>query len=636
MCLRSFFFICFCLTSAVLAEPLLSEVTVSGNDHVETAKILEVVSSRPGREPSEATVRRDLQAIYGLGYFTDVRQKITAGKDGGLHLEFTVQENPLIDRVEFVGAERVSPEELASRMESGPGQVLNFTTVANDRAVLESYYTTDLGWVSPEPHVSSVSFEGGVLTLHLQETFRVEDVVLEGVSFVDKDPLESALKNQVGKPAKASDLDAGSERITAAYEDAGYVLSGISHRIDKETGTLVYEVKEVSIEEVRVVGNAHNRTSSILRRLRTKPGQPLSPQRLRRDMRTLQASGLFRDVNPDFQAGEKEGSQILVLDVEEEKARAFVIGAGYQSGEGSSTSGLSGQISLSDQSLAGTGRAGSLSWARGEYMSTLSGSISDPAINDNGDGVGLTVYKTRYSDLQQSADADGNIPLYRDQRTGAVMNYQRPLSDQTSVSAAVRYEDITISQEADSPGTVSGVGQGVLSSLTVGATYDSTDDPASPTMGTQGSLTVTGGAGAFSYTRMQGQAHKTVPLGEKSALLLAAQAGVIEGYAPASELFSAGGPNFMRAYDAADFYGDRIVYGMAEYRFPLTGYLPIKGAVFAELGNAWYEDQPSKLAASSGLGLRIAVPKLGLGNLQVNYAWGREGGRFSLGVGRSF
>lgn len=269
-------------------------------------------------------------------------------------------------------------------------------------------------------------------------------------------------------------------------------------------------------------------------------------------------------------------------------------------------------------------------------MSTLSGSISDPAINDNGDGVGLTVYKTRYSDLQQSADADGNIPLYRDQRTGAVMNYQRPLSDQTSVSAAVRYEDITISQEADSPGTVSGVGQGVLSSLTVGATYDSTDDPASPTMGTQGSLTVTGGAGAFGYTRMQGQAHKIVPLGEKSALLLAAQAGVIEGYAPASELFSAGGPNFMRAYDAATFYGDRIVYGMAEYRFPLTGYLPIKGAVFAELGSAWYEDQSSKLAASSGLGLRIAVPKLGLGNLQVNYAWGREGGRFSLGVGRSF
>ena len=636
MFVRSFILVFLCLASAVTAEPLLSEITVVGNDQIETAKILSVVSSRPGREPSEASVRRDLQAIYGLGFFTDVRQRITPDKDGGLLLEFTVQENPVIDRVEFVGAKFVSPDDLQGRIESRPGQVLNFTTVLNDRAALERYYNTDLGWLSPAPHVSSVSFDGGILSIELQETFLVQEVRLEGGTFVDSSPLLKTLESQEGKPANAAALDEGSEQITASYDEAGYVLSGLSHRFEQETGTLVYEVTEVTIEEIRVVGNAHNRTSSILRRLRTKEGQPLSPARLQKDLRRLQASGLFRDVTPEFQAGEKAGSQILVLDVDEEKARAFVIGAGYQSGEGSTTSGLSGQMSVSDQSIAGSGKSGSINWGRGESLSTLSASISDPAINDNGDGVGLTVYKTRYSDLQQSADADGNIPLYRDQRTGAVVNYQRPVSDQTTLSAAVRYEDVTISQEADSPGTVNGVGQGILSSLILGASYDSTDDPTAPTLGTQGSLNLTGGAGAFSYTKAQGQAQKIVPLGEKSALVLAAQAGVIEGYAPASELFYAGGPNFMRAYDAATFYGDRIVYGMAEYRFPLTGYLPIKGAVFAELGNAWYEEQAGKLAASSGVGLRIAVPKLGLGNLQLNYAWGREGGRFSLGVGRSF
>lgn len=359
---RTMFAVCCCLSLAVQADPrILSEITVEGNDHIETSKILEVVSSRPGREPTEAAVRRDLQAIYGLGYFTDVRQRIVSAPDG-LHLEFTVQENPLVDRVEFVGAEVVSPLELASRMETKSGQVLNFTTVSSDKAALENYYTTDLGWVSPEPHVRSISFDGGILTVNLQETFKVERVEVQGVTYLDAAPLLEAVKAQEGRPASRADLDAASDRIVAAYAEAGYEIAGISHRLEPDSGALVYEVREITVEEVRVVGNAHNRTSAILRRLRTKAGQPLSVGRLQKDLRNLQASGLFRQVTPEFEAGESEGGQLLVLDVEEEKARAFVVGAGYQSGEGATTSGLSGQISVSDQSLWGVSLFPSLDW----------------------------------------------------------------------------------------------------------------------------------------------------------------------------------------------------------------------------------------------------------------------------------
>lgn len=619
-----------------VAQTTIDDIRLRGNDHVNSAAILEVISSRPGREASESAVARDVHAIYGLGSFTDVRPRLFRDDNGLMILEFTVQENPVVERLEFEGIELATPEELSAVMSSRPGEVLNFNTVGQDRASLERYYSSTLGYPHPAGHVRGIEFQDGALVVKLQESFLAQSFSIEGVTSLDAEALRSRLLFEPGQPVTTETLDQNSELITAEYDEMGYALSGLSHRLEEETQTVVYVVQELQIEDVRVVGNGQNRTAAILRRVRSKPGQPLSPERLRKDMDRLRDSGLFRSVQPEFDQGERAGGQIVTLEVEEEKTRAVMVGAGFQTGEGDASSGLSGQISVNESSLWGSGQSVGASWTRGENQSSLNASWSNPAWNENGDGVGLSLYKAHYDNLQQSADEKGNKPLYEDDRTGGVLSYSRPLTDWLGSSVALRYEDVAITQEEDSPAAVTGTGQGILSSVTVAANYDSTDDPRRPTLGSRLQVAATGGAGEFSYTKVEGRGDRIIPLGGKTQLYVAGGAGVINGDAPAGELFNSGGPRAMRAYEPASFYGDRMVYGLAEYRFPLTGFLPIQGVVFAELGNAWYKDAPTKLAGSSGVGTRLAIPQMGLGDLQLNYAWGREGGRFSLGVGKSF
>ncbi len=127
--------LCWVSTAAGRADPSIDDIRVSGNSRISAAAILEVVTSRPGKEVTEASVTRDVQAIYGLGWFTEVRPRIFRDPHGVTALEFAVQENPVVERVEFRGVELGDTGEMMKRMQSQPGGILNFNQVTSDRMV---------------------------------------------------------------------------------------------------------------------------------------------------------------------------------------------------------------------------------------------------------------------------------------------------------------------------------------------------------------------------------------------------------------------------------------------------------------------------------------------------------------------
>ena len=110
------------------------------------------------------------------------------------------------------------------------------------------------------------------------------------------------------------------------------------------------------------------------------------------------------------------------------------------------------------------------------------------------------------------------------------------------------------------------------------------------------------------------------------------------GDAPITEYFYAGGPDTLRGYQQNQFFGTRFLVANAEYRFPIGNIKFLRGAVFADAGNAWspgdiYED---KIFLDAGVGLRITFPALGLGVIRLDYAFGQDGGRTQIGIGQSF
>jgi len=80
----------------------------------------------------------------------------------------------------------------------------------------------------------------------------------------------------------------------------------------------------------------------------------------------------------------------------------------------------------------------------------------------------------------------------------------------------------------------------------------------------------------------------------------------------------------------------------AEYRFPILKSKVLQGAAFFDAGNAvegyavdgLFDD----IKTDYGVGVRIAVPSLGLGVIRVDYAIRNDtgGGRIAIGIGQSF
>lgn len=77
----------------------VSAIAVEGNDKISTHDILAVVKFHPGDEITAADLKKASQAIYDLGWFSEV---VPSVEDGGKVI-FRVKENPVVKKIEISG-----------------------------------------------------------------------------------------------------------------------------------------------------------------------------------------------------------------------------------------------------------------------------------------------------------------------------------------------------------------------------------------------------------------------------------------------------------------------------------------------------------------------------------------------------
>lgn len=622
--------------------PPIVNIEVEGNKSISSQAILEVVSTRIGDPLLEPRLRRDLQAIFDLGYFTDVRFA-TPPAPGGIRLVFRVLENPVVDSVEFKGNEIVDSARLRSVMSTETGKILNTRTIHSDIQAINQFYNEDLGYFRPPTHVTDVAFQNGHLVLTVVDGIVVSDVEVKGVTVFPEQEVASLVRTKPGELFNRKTMEEDLTKINNLYEKGDWVLDQVDPKVDPDTGKVTVNVVEAEVEEIRVEGNTKTRTATILKNLRTKPGTVLNRRRFQKDLERLNNLGYFRKVEPDPQRGSERGKVILVLDVEEEKTGLATIGVGYAGGGTSGIrSGVTGAISYSDRNLFGQGKNVSISWQRGAQISSLGLSYLDPAINGNQDSIGVSVFKNDVDGLRQPVLVNGQqvFAYYDDQRIGGSVTYGHPLNDDLRVFGTLRHETIKILRNSNTQFEPVGLGTGALNSVGLSALYDTRDDIFNPHVGTfvNGAVNVAGLGGDFHFNKYTLEGRYYLPLGDKQTLALRGWGGIVTGGAPITEYFFAGGPDTLRGYQQNQFFGTRFFVGNAEYRFPIANIKFLRGAVFADAGTAYSPGDTvnNKLYYDAGLGLRITFPALGLGVIRLDYAIGQDGGRTQIGIGQSF
>src|SRR3989304_3748298 len=104
--------------------PVVLAIEVVGNRHIPTEQILAVITLKVGDILTPEQLRRDGEAVAGLGWFADVSLRVESDP-AGVRVVFLLVENPVITEVVVEGNTVIGTPEILRALNIPIGQVLN-------------------------------------------------------------------------------------------------------------------------------------------------------------------------------------------------------------------------------------------------------------------------------------------------------------------------------------------------------------------------------------------------------------------------------------------------------------------------------------------------------------------------------
>ncbi len=203
--------------------PTVVAVSVTGNAHVPTDRILAVVKTKAGDPFNPAVVQEDLRAINDLGFFSDQAPPVIKQRPDGVAITFRVIENPVVTRINFTGNAHVPADTLLALMDTATGQVFNLKTYQQDVLKINSYYDK-IGYGGQVPtHVADVNIDAqGVLALTIREGLIVRNVLISeppvGDPLLNPNLIRSVLMTKPGTPYSEDQRDKDVDRLKDLYK----------------------------------------------------------------------------------------------------------------------------------------------------------------------------------------------------------------------------------------------------------------------------------------------------------------------------------------------------------------------------------------------------------------------------------
>jgi outer membrane protein assembly factor BamA len=373
------------------AAPKVVSVSVEGNAHVPSDRILGVVRTKVGDPFDARVVEEDLRAINDLGFFSDLAPPVIRQLPDGIAITFRVVENPVVTAIRFTGNETVPSDTLLALMDTGTGQVFNLRTYQQDVLKLNSYYDR-IGFGGQLPsHVVDVNIDqSGVLTLHIQEGLIVRRIVIVGPPQADPalpaDTIVRALVTKEGRVYSDTLRDQDVERLKDLYKQHDLSIGDFEAGIDPATVDLKagtadvrYSISVARVGAVEITGNTKTHDDVIRRELRLKPGAVITESAVRNDYNRLNNLGFFEKVDIATNPGpdpKRPAYLTLKWSLKEQRTGTAQLGAGYSGGV--TGTGLTGNVSYSENNINGTGNGGSIRLERGSRVADAQLSFSVP------------------------------------------------------------------------------------------------------------------------------------------------------------------------------------------------------------------------------------------------------------------
>ena len=337
--------------SPAQAAEKIVDVKVRGNAKVESSAIKTILSSQKGKQLDGEMIRKDILALYELGYFSDIRIFKEAAA-GGVRLIVDVKEKPAIASIAFIGMEELSEDDVREKLETRVFSIVSESAVAGDVRTIEKmylekgYYLAKASYklqpIEGNPNQVELQFivdEGGKVLIgevHILGNHYFSDSELIS-KFFSKPYTRTSSISAPGSVYNDDFIKRDAEVLAYLYKDQGFAQVQVGKPIvvmdsDREFVRVTMEVEEgiqYSMGEIKFSGDILYEIDEMKEWMNLKEGDLFRFTLFRKDIEMLidkygDKGYAFADVNPKPRFDEEK--KLVYIDFEITKGEKVYFG----------------------------------------------------------------------------------------------------------------------------------------------------------------------------------------------------------------------------------------------------------------------------------------------------------------------
>ncbi|MDA7700731.1 outer membrane protein assembly factor BamA [Methylophilaceae bacterium] len=660
---------------SVRERPIINEINFHGTESFQPEalktglSLMNLASGLIFDNGDIAKAERELtnQYLSQGKYTTSVRGEVVPLERNRVDINFYIEEGRLsrIKDIAIVGNKSFVKEELLDEFSLKTTNIMSWwekddryskQTLTGDLERLRSFYMNQ-GFMNFKINSSVVSISKDkkkifiAVTIDEGDKFSIGKVKLKGdvpepLALSD---LEKDLSISEGDVFNRSKVNESTSKVAKSLGNFGYAFANVSSvpTIDKDKHRVDFTFfidpgKKIYVRRINIIGNEKSKDEVIRRELRQLESSWFAQDKVDRSKTRLTRTQFFDSVDVETPAVQGVSDQVdLNVKVTERNTGKVSIGAGLSSSEG-----VVGTLSVSQDNFLGTGNRIATAISTGDINKVYSLSFTDPYWTEDGVSRGFSVYH------KETNTKDLGTGTYDTASAGFGMNFGIPLSEYDTLSFGATIDLTELKLQADSPVGYKNYCSSVASAGSLncdtdslafwaGWQTDSRDNMIFPTKGYKVSLNADVTAPVFDmqYYKISASGEQYLPVTEKITTRIKGALGYGASYGdeifPFFKNYTVGGQSTLRGFKQSsvgektlDTNGQYITYGgekmvtlSAETFFPVPGMKntdSFRMSAFVDAGGV-FEDSfsASEMRYSMGIGATWLSP---FGPLNVSLA----------------
>ncbi|MCH8157525.1 MAG: outer membrane protein assembly factor BamA, partial [Nitrospinae bacterium] len=330
----------FSVTVHAQSTDIVSSITVQGNKRVDDSTILYYIKTKKGEPLSRQQIRKDIEQIYSLGQFKDIRVETQSGA-AGLEVVFVVEEIPSIGDVILHGNDKISDADIREKLGIKRGTTFQEHMIQEAREEITFLYH-EKGFFFVEMDIDTALSPENLTNVNIRIR-EGEKVKIKNIRFVGNKSLPAKeLREQMETEAeswfsfidesgiyKKDILKLDMFRVEGYYHDHGFIrVRVLEPRIDinkrdKEINIIVpieegpqYKVGKIEVQPDDTLSEAE-----IRKVMTTKVNEIYNVSQVRKDILNItdlysQRGYAYADVNPVTKINDASRTADLIIQVD--------------------------------------------------------------------------------------------------------------------------------------------------------------------------------------------------------------------------------------------------------------------------------------------------------------------------------